>query len=316
MGRAGESLMKAGMGLLIGIQPNESSSSPIDKKALTFILEAIEAHVPDPINRFHSHRKYGISLYTSDTNTPDSIQAMRQLAYQNIVTSAFAHETVAKTVCTFVNFREYSSALYATGAVSALLQHENTATISLSRAFLNETILQLAMNDIVAAETTFMEVHLQINSYLSARECKLAEDLIRAMKTMDYDALENAKLENRHALANLDQTLRNLVMNMQISGISRSRNHPKKDEVYTSSSMSTTTTRKSSSHSAALLHPDHGADSHNPTSSKNNFNEMMNIMDEMGLGDNDDDVSVEERNQIGIPPEVTKEFDDDEIDLR
>merc|ERR1712087_968664 len=91
--------------------------------------------------------------------------------------------------------------------------------LSLSRAYLNETFLQIAMNDIVAADKTFMEVHLQRNSYLSSRECKLAEDLIRAFKSMDYDALEACKLENRHALAHLDPTLRNLVLELRIFGM-------------------------------------------------------------------------------------------------
>lgn len=307
--KAGESLMKAGFGLLIGVDPNSMkdnnvedldeipfgpSKGKMDTKALSIILESIETHVPDPLNRFQSMRKVGKSMYEPDANTPAAMKSMRELAYQNIITAPYAHETVAKAVKILVEYREYASALYAAGGVTALLEHENTATISLSRAYMHETILQLALNDIVAADKTFMEVHLQRNSYLTSRECKLAEELIGAMKNMDYDALETCKLENRHALANLDPVLRDLVVNLHVSGISVKR-RTKIPAVPSRTEPELTTP---TSNVANL------SQSKEPTP-EDNYNEMMNIMDDMGLGDDPGN------NQ----PPITDDFDD-EIDLR
>merc|ERR1711982_219063 len=104
-----------------------------------------------------------------------------------------------------------------TGAATKLLEIQD-ASISLHRAYLTETILQLTLKDVMGADKTFLEVHLQKNSYLSSRECKLAEDLIRAVKSMDCNELDTAKLENRSALANLDPSVRLLVMNLRLSG--------------------------------------------------------------------------------------------------
>lgn len=322
MGRAGESLIKAALGLLIGVDPDApngaagekagygTSEGNMDKKVLIALSEAVEAHAPDPLNRDASLRKCGTSIYKPDSNTPAAVQNMRRLAYQNIVTTAYGHETVSKAVRVLIEFREYASALYAAGAVTALLEHENTATVSLSRAYLSETILQLAMNDVVAADLTFMQVHLQQNSYLSSRECKLAEELIRAMKTMDADALESAKLENRSALANLDPILRSLVLDLQTSGISARKRStaPARPPVVEIPS-------EPKPPPAPKVEPDQAADSSNSPSKEDNFDEMMKIMDDMGLGHDGNDLSGNIRE---LDAEIVEEevLDEDEIDLR
>jgi hypothetical protein len=44
--------------------------------------------------------------------------------------------------------------------------------------FCTQTILQLYLGDAVAADKTFMEVHLQDSGYLRSSECECAEGLI------------------------------------------------------------------------------------------------------------------------------------------
>ena len=66
-----------------------------------------------------------------------------------------------------------------------------------------------------------MKIHLQNLAYLRARECKLAEDLIRVIKGYDEEALEAAIAENRAALQNCDIAVRDLVHKLKLSGKAR-----------------------------------------------------------------------------------------------
>lgn len=234
-GRAGQSMMNAAFSMLIGFEPEEGvqmAEKPklmnMDKKALAAIEVAVETHTPDPLNRYRSFRQTGRSAYEvqdkkgADPNTTEA--QMMALAKENLIRTAYAHETVFKAVFKLIQHGEYPSALYAAGAASAILEADDFATISLSRAFCTETIITLALGDVVSADKYFMEVHLQRTSYLSSRECKLAEDLTRAVKMMDGDALEEARSPtgaNRAALANLDPGLRSLVNRIQTSGRAR-----------------------------------------------------------------------------------------------
>mmetsp|Transcript_11275 Transcript_11275/g.16615 ORF Transcript_11275/g.16615 Transcript_11275/m.16615 type:complete len:553 (-) Transcript_11275:75-1733(-) len=225
-GRAGESMINAAFGLLIGTEDENAGRTlkQMDRKALKAIEAAVESNVPDPLNRYAKFRAIGPSVYVdpnADPNDPDAKARMIELAKQNMVTKSYVHETIFKAVYKLAEYGEYASALYATGAASATLEAEDFASISLSRAYCTETVLTLAMGDVVAADKYFLQVHLQKTSYLSARECKLAEDLIRAIKTMDADALEEARTmdtSNRSALANLHPCLRELAMNLRTSG--------------------------------------------------------------------------------------------------
>lgn len=95
---------------------------------------------------------------------------------------------------------------------------------ALSRNYIMETILQLAMGDPVAAERAFLDYHVQKTSYLTSRECKLAEELFRAVLTRDEEALEEARSpegSNRAALSNLNEVMRALVQQLRISGVAR-----------------------------------------------------------------------------------------------
>lgn len=156
--------------------------------ALSAIEEAVEAHVPDPLNPYSRYRQSGVSAYidansgeTAEKPSPEALE----LAKQQIVTRAYAHESVQEVVYLLVSYGEYASALYASGAVTTLLFENKVSTLSLSRAFLAETVLTLAMGDPIAAEEAFLNRHVQSSSYLTSRECKLAEELFRAIKTRD-----------------------------------------------------------------------------------------------------------------------------------
>lgn len=87
-----------------------------------------------------------------------------------------------------------------------------------------ETIVTLAMGDPIAAEEQFLQRHVQHTAYLNSRECKLAEDLFRACKIRDTEALEEARDVtggNKAALANLHPSLQQLVQEIRVSGVAR-----------------------------------------------------------------------------------------------
>jgi hypothetical protein len=166
-----------------------------------------------------------------------------------------------------------------------LLEHDGFATISLARSYCAETILALALGDVVAADKTFLEVHLQNSTYLTARECKLAEDLIRAIKSSDIEALESARDvsgENRSALSNLDTSLRTVVSGLKISGVAKVPSN-------TDGGRSADKAQKQETPQSTIV----------AEKSENLEDEMNDLMNEMGLDSDDDD-----------------DDDDDGIDLR
>ncbi|KAL7494042.1 hypothetical protein ACHAWT_002957 [Skeletonema menzelii] len=299
-GRAAESTVKAAFGLIMG----QELTAAIDKKALARIEESIETFVPDPLNRKRNYRRNGISAYDDPNADPNDQLAQRnalELAKQNIVTDAFAHETLFQIGAELIRRRHYESALYALGAGTASLEAEGFATVSLSRAYVSETILTLAMGDTVAALQDFQRVHLQRTSYLSSRECALGEDLIRACDAMDLDALDVARSKtgpHRAALANLEPALRGLVVDIRVSG--RAKKEKKNVDVVS---------KKPAKTAAAVAPAAASPRKSPPTPSKAekssedilketaaSFEEMDDIMNQMGLGDGEED-------------------DDDEIDL-
>ncbi|KAL9179035.1 hypothetical protein ACHAXT_000077 [Thalassiosira profunda] len=213
-GRAAESTMKAAFGLIMG----EDATKKMDGPALKAVEEAIETFVPDPLNKKRDYRRTGVSAYEGGEQSDE--EAL-QLARQNVICDSYAHETVLKAGVELIKRRHYESALYAHGAGTASLELEGIATVSLSRAYLSEAIVTLAMGDAVAAGRDFADYHLQRTSYLSSRECALEEDLVRACTEMDEEALEEARSRggpHRSALANLDPAVRGLVMEIRVSG--------------------------------------------------------------------------------------------------
>ena len=297
-GRAAESTVKAAFGLIMG---NELSAA-IDKNSLSRIEESIETFVPDPLNRKRNYRRTGMSAYedpNADPNDESVKRSVLELAKQNIVTDSYAHETLFQIGAELIRRRHYESALYAFGAGTASLEAEGFATVSLSRAYVSETILTLAMGDAVAASQDFQRVHLQRTSYLTSRECALGEDLIRACDAMDLDALEETRSKtgpHRSALANLEPTLRGLVMEIRVSG--RAKKEKKKEANKTAMAPNqgaapapATTIKPPPPPKAELSSEELQQDT------DAGFEEMDDIMNQMGLGDDDDD------------------DDDDEIDL-
>ena len=287
LGRMGECKLKSGLSLLIGLDPEtdgdvigNSNITGMDKEALKVIEEAIEAHVPDPLNRYRMFRQTGSSAYidpdaTANNDNDEQDDATIQLCLQHLVQNSFSHETLHKAVYTLSQWGEYKSALYAAGAASTTLEHEKLATITLSRSYCIETILTLAIGDVIAADQYFSSIHLQNTNYLSSRECKLAEDLIRAIQRRDWDALEEARSRegtNRNALANLDPSVRKTVMGLRVSGVAKGTTSLGGGDV---SAMSKTVNEKQEQvfDSDALQA------------------EMDNLMNDMGL-DGDDDIDL------------------------
>ena len=355
LGRAGDCLMRAAFGLLLGsdeemeVEGVEGGRKlmAMNKRALKAIEEAIEVHVPDLLNRYASYRQTGTSAYVdpdADPNDATVKSATMELARHNMVKTSYAHETVYKACFNLIKYGEYPSALYAAGAATALIGADGFATISLSRAFAAETVLCLALGDVVAADKYFLEVHLQKDSYLSSRECKLSEDLIRAIKDMDGEALEEARDpngSNRAALANLDPSLRGLVKNLRMSG--RAGRVPcgggsgappaaakKKAPPPRPSQPTASATRPTPPAAPAADAPPtkpavsmlEGAALQSSLDA--NFAELDELnIDDMGLGDDDIGGFGEEPPAVDnalapttMPVAEPEEFDDDDIDLR
>jgi len=186
---------------------------------------AVEAYVPDVLNAFRRHRQTGISKY-ADPSNPDAepTQDVLMLAKDHIVNQPYAHEALQELANLLIHYGEYPSALYTTGAASYLMQNDGVYTISLSRSFIVETILQLAMGDPVAAEKTFLDRHVQSTNYLHSRECKLGEELIRAIQNRNDEELEEARSphgSNKSSMTHLTANVRTLVQRLRVSGAAR-----------------------------------------------------------------------------------------------
>jgi hypothetical protein len=208
---------------------SSSSLQYLSKEALAGVEEAVEAHVPDPLNPYARFRQTGVSAYidpNSDETAEHCSAATKELAAAHLVSRPYAHEPVGQLVSLLASVREFHSALYAAGAVSTILKSGDagTATLSLSRSYVVETILALALGDAVLAEAQFLNRHVQDTFYLSTRECQLAEELFRAVKVRDVDALDAARSAagpNRAALANLPPAVRDTVLQLRVSGMAK-----------------------------------------------------------------------------------------------
>lgn len=173
------------------------------------------------------------------------------------------------------------------------------------------------MGDVVAANKTFMDIHLQNRGYLSSRECELAEELIRAVKSFDSEALE--KLKSSRILANVDPYSRELVQTLKISGQARSKVII--DKVVSAASTRVSEISGAISSSILPVSSNKASTTMKPTSSPErykhgnldgeelqnsiaaNFNEMEDLMGKWGLDE------AESRGE-------DVDDDDDDIDLR
>lgn len=276
-GKKAECMLKCAFSQLIGMEEDllgGTSLTGMNKTTLKTIEEAVESFVPDPLNRYKYLRKTGSSAFIEE-GTSEISKELLELSQHHLVTSSYAHEKVYDAVYKLSQWGEYKSALYACGAVTRLLENDGYATVSLARSYCAETILALALGDVVAAEKTFVEVHLQNSTYLTARECKLAEDLIRAIKSSDVEVLDLARDvngENRSALSNLDTSLRTIVSGLKISGVAKV---PSKNE----SSHSANNERMKETPRSPVV----------AMNSDNLEDEMNDLMNEMGLDSDDDD---------------------------
>jgi hypothetical protein len=253
--KAGKSQIQAAIALQD--PEDEDSRRLLSKEVLTQMEEAVEAHVPDVLNIYARYRQTGRSAYLADGETigetKPSLETM-ELAKSQIVTTAYAHEPLQDLVYLLVQFREYASALYTAGAASAILEADGgMSTLSLSRAYCTETILALALGDPVLASEQFLQRHVQKTFYLSSRECKLSEDLFRAIQQRDAEALDEARNvktgSNRAAMANLQSSLQTVIQQLRTQGVASSARTKQQGAAGTSST-STRATKKPPSSSA------------------------------------------------------------------
>jgi hypothetical protein len=286
VGRSGECMLKSAYSMLIGNgeENDEDDDNEIvidgrrlmsmNKEALKAIEIAVEIHVPDPLNRYKHFRQTGSSAFVNpqENNDETDEEALIELCKSHMITSSFTNETLFQAVQRFLEYGEYKSALYAAGAVTALLECDGIATISLSRAYCVETILALAIGDVVTAHNMFLQIHLQNNSYLSSRECKLAEDLVRAVQMRDVDDLEEARNpggSNKGALANMDGCVRSLVAGLRISGAVKKASSTPKVSI--------------------PCDPIPSSADDELTRNKNVHDELDDLMNDMGLDDDEDE---------------------------
>jgi hypothetical protein len=279
--------------------------SRIDPKILLLIEEAVEIHVPDPLNRYKNLRQTGKSVYvgiksTASNNTEVEFDEVTlDSCRRNVITISFAHETLFKCVYKLVEWNELQSALYASGAASYILESDGISSISLARAYCVETVISLALGDVVAADQQFMH-HIQNTAYLSSRECELSEDLIRAIKSMDYDLLEEARDpsgKNRAALSNFHPTVQSLVSGLRVSGVAKQKYFPLET--------------KGPSRDYVPSQNEFIADDDALQASLDaNYAEMDDLMNDMGLNsDGEEDETDDRRKRV-------EDDDDDDFDLR
>ena len=309
--KAATALVQAALAMVL-----DDETTYMDKAALTAMEEAVEVFVPDVLNPFGRHRATGKSLYSEQTHHTPSPETMA-LAREHAIKAPYAHEQVQQLIVILTKYGEYASALYATGAASYMLENDGISTLTLSRSYIRETILQLAMGDPVAAEQSFLNRHVQHDHYLHARECKLAEELFRSILNRDEVSLEDARSPtggNRAAMSALDAPLRQLVQNLRISGTARRTagntttnakhallagfDDDNDDHQIVASSKTGSKTTPSTT-----VNDDDEEEERDPSKMQTEMDDIMAGLDELdGLGsENDDDDELE---------------DDDDIDLR
>jgi hypothetical protein len=316
-GKAASTKVQAALALTWG---DESSLLP--RAALAALEEAVEAHVPDPLNPYSRYRQTGMSAYVnpdSDETIEHPSKETMELAEQHIVTRPFSHESVQEVVYVLISFAEYPSALYAQGAVSTLLDRDGVSSLTLSRSFVAETILTLAMGDPIAAEQNFLNRHVQKTAYLNARECKLAEELFRAVKVRDGEALEEArsiKGSNRAGIGNLHETLRDVLSMIRLSGVARKgdpETYPKKKSGNSSSSSS-----KKKTSSSGKNEPRGDEEVERPKWSLDELAAKSGYEAEVAAADGLDSTAVQnELDALDFGDDNSEsDLDDNEIDLR
>ena len=309
--KAAQSQVQAAIALNYG-----EEGTLLSKDAVAGLEEAVEAHVPDVFNPYARYRQTGHSAYIdpdSDETAEHPSAETLEMAESQIVTRSYSHEPLQELVYLFCKHGEYAPALYAAGAATTILERENLSALSLGRAFCTETILLLAMGDPVAAEERFLNAHVQHTSYLTTRECKLSEDLFRAVKMRDGEALEEARSptgSNRAALANLHESLRVLVSELRLSGVAR------KNLGTTTTTASNVESKKAPSKPETslndLLQQKTGYEKEVAQGQELNADVLQDEMDALDFGDDDDDDG-----DVGFGGDgELDELEDDDIDLR
>jgi tetratricopeptide (TPR) repeat protein len=147
-GKMAECYTKAAFGLAI----DKPDTDYFDKKTHEALEESIEIYVPDVLNRHACHRMTGNKKEDLRGKTNKglgkgvikiSAAEEKERAREQMAKGAYTHEDVQQIMTSFSQTGEFQSALYAAGAITAILEESGFSTISLSRAYVTETILQL-----------------------------------------------------------------------------------------------------------------------------------------------------------------------------
>ena len=85
---------------------------------------------------------------------------------------------------------------------------------SMTKTMLAITILYLTLGDVVKAEQTYLQEHLNNTTYLNSKECKLADELVMAFKNFDVELLD--KTLSSPDLNYIDREIQNLARKLTL----------------------------------------------------------------------------------------------------
>jgi len=128
-----------------------------------------------------------------------------------------ANDVFGKALNLCLRNEKISNALKVCGKAAGVLAAQGLNS-SLFKMYCTQTILQLYLGDVVAADKTFMEVHLQHSGYLRAPECECAENLLTAAKNMDGEGLVEAV--SKLSRAYLDNNVIRIARRLNVDRIS------------------------------------------------------------------------------------------------
>jgi len=66
---------------------------------------------------------------------------------------------------------------------------------ALCKAMASVTVIQLTLGDVVAAQQTYLQEHLNNALYIRSKECELMDNLLMACNNMDADLLDKVKMD-------------------------------------------------------------------------------------------------------------------------
>ena len=156
------------------IGDNDKAAIAIHKAGSIFIDQSTKSPMTGYENMCIKNLERSVDMFVPIVLNPHQVYAStleieenfdERTAREMVVTKANAGKVVNSIMLQLAEMGELNSALYAAGATSYLYENDGVSTVSLNRSFLSETIIMLAMGDIVAANELMMK-HFQNSGYL------------------------------------------------------------------------------------------------------------------------------------------------------